>query len=67
MAEPARHWGDEPLLLEALEPDQLVRSKVSFGRRRLGIGPRALMWGLRLYLLFSLAVVLDRVVQVVRG
>lgn len=67
MAEPARSWDDEPLVLEALEPDQLVTAKRPFGRRRLGARTRVLMWALRVYLLLELAVVVGRVVQAVRG
>jgi hypothetical protein len=67
MAEARRVWDDEPLLLEALEADQLVDSKRPLGRRSLGPGTRILMWALRAYVLFSFAVVIDRIVQVVRG
>lgn len=68
MADTARSWEDgEPLLLEALEADQLVEAKRPFGRRHLGPATRVLMWGLRLYVLLALAVVIDRIVQVIHA
>ena len=56
-----------PLVLDALEPDQLVQAKRPFGRRRLGAGTRVLMWGLRAYVLLALVVVVDRVIQAIHG
>lgn len=58
---------DEPLVLDALEADQLVSAKHPYGRRRLGKLTSTLMWGLRLYVLLALVVVADRIVQVLRG
>lgn len=59
---------DEHVVLAALEPDQLVAAKRQrFGRRRLGMGTRLLMWGLRGYALLMLIVVADRVAQAVNG
>ncbi|HEY8863491.1 MAG TPA: hypothetical protein VIO37_04910 [Candidatus Dormibacteraeota bacterium] len=48
-------------------PDQLVLLKHHHGRRRLGVGTQAVMWGLRLYVLLTLLVVVDRIVQAIRG
>jgi hypothetical protein len=67
MSEPARDWDEEPLLLEALEADQLVESKRPYGRRRLRRGARVLMWALRIYLGLALLVVVDRIVQVAQS
>ena len=57
----------EPLVLGALEPDQLVAAKHPYGRRHLGRFTRGLLWGLRLYLLLTLVVVGDRILQVAGG
>jgi hypothetical protein len=56
-----------PLVLDALETDQLVSAKRPYGRRKLGPMTRALMWGLRFYVLLTLVVVVDQVVQAVTG
>jgi hypothetical protein len=59
---------DEQAVLEVLEPDQLVAAKQQrLGRRRLGLGTRMLMWGLRGSALLMLVVVAERVVQTVHG
>jgi hypothetical protein len=58
---------DEPLVLGALEPDQLAAAKSRYGRRRLNGVTRALMWGLRLYVLLTMVVVADRIAQTVVG
>jgi hypothetical protein len=62
-----RHLGadDEPLVLDALEPDQLVDLKHHYGRRRMGTWTRVLMWGLRVYVLLSLIVVGARIAQAI--
>ena len=45
-------------VLDVLEPDQLVGAKEEhFPRARLGRGTRALMWGMRAYVIFMLVVV----------
>jgi hypothetical protein len=55
-------------VLEALEPDQLVAAKAQrFGRRRLDARTRALMWGLRGYVIFMLVVVGYQVWTAVHG
>lgn len=49
---------DTRLVLSELEPDQLVAEKSApVPRRHLGPGELTLLWALRLYLLFMLAVV----------
>jgi hypothetical protein len=61
--------GEAEAVLALLEPDQLVAAKerTRFGRRRLSRGVRALLWGLRLYVLFMVALVLFQVIQAVQG
>lgn len=45
-------------VLDVLEPDQLVGAKEAhYPRARLGRGTRALMWGMRAYVIFMLVVV----------
>jgi hypothetical protein len=49
---------DESWVLSSLEHDQLVRAKKHFIPRRRLKGPElAVLWGLRIYLLFMMAVV----------
>jgi len=49
---------DESWILSSLEHDQLVRAKKHFIPRRRLKGPElAVLWGLRIYLLFMMAVV----------
>ena len=49
---------DTRLVLAELEPDQLVAEKnAPVPRRRLGPGELFLLWALRIYLLFMMAVV----------
>jgi hypothetical protein len=50
---------DAGFVLSTLEPDQLAAAKaVSVPRRKLRGGELAIVWALRVYLLFMLAVVL---------
>ena len=50
--------GDRNLVLSSLEHDQLVRAKKHFIPRRILKGPElVVLWGLRIYLLFMMAVV----------
>lgn len=58
---------EEELVLDALERDQLVHSKLPFGRRQLGPAARLLMWALRAYVLLALVVVAVRVAQAAHG
>ncbi|MFZ0286196.1 MAG: hypothetical protein WAL32_13280 [Terriglobales bacterium] len=49
---------DQSLVLSSLEHDQLVQAKKHFIPRRLLKGPElAVLWALRIYLLFMMAVV----------
>ena len=53
---------DEELVLAALEPDQLAEAKKQrIPRRRLRRGEAVVLWLLRIYLLFMLAVVVYQV------
>jgi hypothetical protein len=53
---------DESWILSSLEHDQLVRAKKhSIPRRRLKGPELAVLWGLRIYLLFMMAVVFYQV------
>jgi hypothetical protein len=61
---------DRPeMVLSVLEADQLVGAKERshFGRMHLSPGVRALLWGLRLYVLAMIALILVQVLQAVRG
>jgi hypothetical protein len=54
--------GDRNLVLSSLEHDQLVRAKKHFIPRRILKGPELIvLWGLRVYLLFMMAVVVYQV------
>lgn len=54
-------------LLDALEPDQISSAKQPYGRRPLSRGTRVLMWGLRIYVVVSLAAVAVSVVRALSG
>jgi hypothetical protein len=55
------HTSEPEQILASLEPDQLATAKQHF-RRRILKGPEILLlWSLRLYLLFMLAVVLYQI------
>jgi hypothetical protein len=45
-------------ILASLEPDQLTKAKHHFPRRKLRGAEVVLLWSLRLYLLFMVAVVI---------
>jgi len=50
------------MVLSSLEHDQLVRAKKHFIPRRILKGPElVVLWGLRIYLLFMMAVVVYQV------
>jgi hypothetical protein len=72
LGEPAerRHTarGSDVPVLDVLKPDQLVMARQRlFGRRRLTRWTRALMWGLRIYVLLMLVVVVYQIVITVHG
>jgi hypothetical protein len=53
---------DQDLVLSSLEHDQLVGAKKHFIPRRILKGPElGVLWGLRIYLLFMMAVVVYQV------
>jgi hypothetical protein len=53
---------DQDLVLSSLEHDQLARAKKHFIPRRMLKGPElVVLWGLRIYLLFMMAVVVYQV------
>ncbi len=55
---------DPSVVLALLEPDQLVDAKaVHLGQRPMSRGLRALLWALRVYVLFMLVVVAIQVVR----
>jgi hypothetical protein len=51
---------DPRIVLELLEADQIVAAKrhTHFGPRRFSLGVRLLLWGLRIYVILMLAIVL---------
>jgi hypothetical protein len=58
---------DQPLVFASLEHDQLVGAKKHHIPRRHLKGPELLvLWSLRLYLLFMVAVVIDQVCTAAR-
>ena len=60
---------DPSVVLSLLEADQVVAAKrgTRFGRRKLSPGVRALLWGLRVYVLVMLIIVLVSVLRAVHG
>ena len=56
-------------VLSVLEADQLVAAKehARFGRRELSGGVRVLLWGLRLYVIVMMALVVIQVLHAVQG
>jgi hypothetical protein len=60
---------DPRIVLSLLEADQVVAAKTQtrFGRKRLSFGTRAALWGLRIYVLLMMVIVLISVVQAVHG
>ena len=51
---------DPTVVLTLLEADQVVAAKqrTHFGRRKLSVGVRVLLWGLRIYVVAMLVIVL---------
>ena len=58
---------DPGVVLSLLEADQVVaaKQKTRFGRRNLSIGARILLWGLRVYVLAMLVLVVTSVIRAV--
>ena len=52
ISNPAASWARD-----ILEPDQLARSKVPYGRRRLGRGTLFLLWALRIYVALMVLII----------
>jgi hypothetical protein len=53
---------EQELVLSALEPDQLAEAKKQrIPRRKLRRGELAVLWGLRVYVLFMLVVIIYQV------
>jgi hypothetical protein len=46
------HW-----VHEVLEPDQLTTAKIRYGRKKLGRGTLALLWALRVYVVFMIFII----------
>lgn len=60
---------DPRAVLSLLEADQVVAAKrrTHFGRRNLSITTKALLWGLRVYVVAMLVIVLISVYQAIRA
>lgn len=56
---------DPEVVLSLLEADQVVAAKqqTRFGRKSLGLGMRVLMWGLRIYVIVMLVIVVISVMH----
>jgi hypothetical protein len=60
---------DPRVVLALLEADQVVaaKSRTEFGRQRLSLAKRVMLWGLRVYVVVMLVIVVVSVFQAVRG
>jgi len=59
---------DDAGVREALEPDQLVAARREpYGRRQLSRGALAAMWGLRVYAILMVLVVIYSVIQAIHA
>jgi hypothetical protein len=58
---------DPNVVLSLLEADQVVaaKEKTRFGRRKLSLGVRALLWGLRIYAVVMLVLVVISVFRAI--
>jgi hypothetical protein len=58
---------DPQVVLSLLETDQVVaaKQKTRFGRRKLSLGVRALLWGLRIYVVAMLVIVAISVLRAI--
>ncbi|HXN99333.1 MAG TPA: hypothetical protein VN881_09695 [Candidatus Acidoferrales bacterium] len=63
------HLEDPSVVLSLLEADQVVAAKqhMRFGRQRLSRGVRAMLWGLRVYVVVMLIIVLVSVLRAVHA
>jgi|HubBroStandDraft_6_1064221.scaffolds.fasta_scaffold83534_2 hypothetical protein len=63
------HLEDPRVVLSLLEADQVVAAKqhMRFGRQKLSREVRAMLWGLRLYVLVMLVIVLISVLRAVHA
>ena len=59
---------DPRVVLSLLEADQVVAAKqrTHFGRRNLSLGVRAMLWGLRLYVIVMLVLVIVSALRALR-
>lgn len=60
---------DPRVVLSLLEADQVVAAKrqTHFGRRKLSLGARVLLWGLRVYVIFMLVIVVISVLRAIHA
>lgn len=60
---------DPRVILSFLEADQVVAAKTQtrFGRRPLSVGARAILWGLRIYVVVMMVIVAIAVIHVVHA
>lgn len=58
---------DPHVVLSLLESDQIVaaKQKTRFGRRKLSLGVRVLLWGLRIYVVAMLVIVAISVLRAI--
>lgn len=61
------HLEDPRVVLSLLEADQIVAAKeqLRFGRQKLSAGVRAMLWGLRVYVVVMMIIVLISVLRAV--
>lgn len=59
--------GDPKVVLSLLEADQVVAAKqrTHFGRRKLSLGVRVMLWGLRIYVIVMLVIVLISAIRAI--
>jgi hypothetical protein len=60
---------DPKVVLSLLEADQVVAAKqrTHFGRRKLSLGARMMLWGLRIYVVIMLILVVISAVQAIHS
>ena len=64
-----KNLNDPRVVLSLLEADQVVATKrqTHFGRRELSLSVRTLLWGLRIYVVVMIAIVLVAAFHALRG